>query len=494
MNIPLVLHVLGNLVLLLAAIITVPLGFAIYYDSASEIKAFIISILMAGIIGAIMKFLTKKDASSLGVREGFGIVTFGWLFCALFGAIPYWLSGYCPNFTNAYFEAMSGFTTTGSTIFQDVDILPKSILFWRSLTQWLGGMGIIVFFVAFLPALKVGGYQLFTAEAPGPKADKIKPRIADTAKLLWFIYLSLSGLLAVFLLAGGMSPFDTICHTFSTVSTGGFSTKNASIAAFNSVYIEVVLMVFMFIPGCNFIIHYQCINGKIRNVLKNSELKFFMLLLVVVTLGVTLFLLFSTDVTYHSNLKDSRYNTFFGCLRDASFQVISLCTTTGYGSADFDQWPDFCRFILVSVMFFGGCAGSTSGGMKNIRILLLIKYCIRELDYLIRPSIIKHVKIDNVSIEESVVKNTLGFFSSYVGIFIICFFILVGLQVDGTTAFSSIASSMGNIGPGLAKVGAVENYANIPFAGKWVLIFCMLAGRLEVYSIMVLFLPITWKK
>lgn len=494
MNIPLVLHVLGNLILLLAGIMLAPLGVAIYCDTSIEIFAFLLSIIAAGIIGSIMKFFTKDDSSSLRVREGFGIVTFGWLFSALFGAIPFWHSGVCHSFSNAYFESMSGFTTTGSSIIENIESLPSSILFWRSLSQWLGGMGIVVFFVAFLPALKVGGYQLFSAEAPGPKADKIKPRIAETAKLLWYIYLSISGLLFVLLVGGGMSPFDSVCHTFSTVSTGGFSTKNTSVAAFNSLYVETVIMVFMFLSACNFVIHYQCVHGKVRKVFKNSELRFFIYLLIGVILFVTLFNLFSDSLSYNAKIKDEDYYSFFGSLRDASFQVISLFTTTGYCSADFDKWPDFSRFILLFIMFFGGCAGSTSGGMKNIRILLLIKYGLRELEHLIRPRAVKYIKINKISVDENVVKNTLGFFVSYIGVFIICFFILVALKMEVITALSSVIASIGNIGPGLAGVGAVENYADIPIIGKWILIFCMLVGRLEIYSILVLFLPITWRR
>ncbi|MGR3320137.1 MAG: TrkH family potassium uptake protein [Candidatus Anammoxibacter sp.] len=494
MNIPLVLHVLGNLFLLLAGIMLAPLGVAIYFGTFAEIQAFLLPIIAAAIIGFIMKFFTKNDTSSLGVREGFGIVTFGWLSCALFGAIPFWHLGLCPGFSDAYFESMSGFTTTGSTIFSNVEILPRSILFWRSLSQWLGGMGIIVFFVAFLPALKVGGYQLFSAEAPGPKTDKIKPRIAEAAKLLWYIYLSLTGLLIIFLISGGMDTFDTICHAFSTVSTGGFSTKNASIAAFNSLYIEIVIMAFMFFSACNFVIHYQFVHGKIRKILKNSELRFFVYLLIGVVLIVTLFIFLADPSSFNAKVKDKEYYTFLGSLRYVSFQVISIFTTTGYCSADFDRWPDFCRFMLVLIMLVGGCAGSTSGGMKNIRIILLVKYSLRELGHLIRPRVVKHVKIDNVSIDEDVIKNTLGFFCSYVGIFIICFFILIGLKMEVITALSAVIASIGNIGPGLAGVGAVENYADIPVIGKWVLIFCMLVGRLEIFSILVMFLPVTWKR
>ncbi len=494
MKIPLVLHVLGNLILLLAGIMLAPFGVALYYGDSGEVRAFLLSIISAGIIGFIMKFFTKSDDASLGIREGLGIVAFGWLFCAVFGAIPYWHTGLCLGFTDAYFEAISGFTTTGSTIFTDIEALPRSILFWRSMTQWLGGMGIIVFFVAILPALKVGGYQLFSAEAPGPKTDKIKPRIAETAKILWFIYVSLTALLAVFLFFGGMSPFDTVCHAFSTVSTGGFSTKNISIAAYNSAYIDIVIIVFMFLSGCNFVIHYKCVNGRIGKVVGNSELRVFIYLVATVTIGVTLFLYFSEPQSYYSKTKGPEFESSLSCLRYAAFQVISVCTTTGYCTSDFNLWPGFCRFALLMLMFIGGCAGSTAGGIKNVRVLLMVKYGLRELEQLIKPRIVKHVKIDGESIDESIIKNTLGFFLLFMGIFAISFLILMGLNIDALTASSAVISAMGNIGPGLAGVGAVENYGHLPIAGKWVLVFCMLAGRLEIYCILMMLMPMTWKR
>lgn len=493
MNIHLILHTIGNLTIFLAGILLAPLGIAIFSGDEAEIRAFLMSIAAAGIIGSILKFMIKCDDSSLGVREGFGIVTFGWLICALFGAIPYWHCGIC-GFSDAYFESMSGFTTTGASIFGDVEALSRSILFWRSLTQWVGGMGIIVFFVAFLPALKVGAYQLFSAETSGPKTDKIKPRVAETAKMLWFIYLAISGLLFVFLIAGGMLPFDAVCHTFGAVSTGGFSTMNYSVADFNSLYIEIVLMVFMFLCGCNFALFYQCVYGKRREILKNSELRFFVCLLLSAIIIITLFMYFSESQAYHGKIKDDNYSSFFGSLRYASFQVVSIYTTTGYCSADFDLWPDICRFVLVLTMVFGGCAGSTSGGMKNIRILMLIKFGLRELERLIRPNVVKHIKIDKMSIDENIIKIALGFFVSYICIIVLCFLILISLKTEVITALTAVITCLGGVGPGLDGVGAVKNFAHLPVAGKWVLIFCMLAGRLEIYGVFVMFLPITWKR
>lgn len=494
MNIPLLLHTLGNLIILLAGIMLVPLGIAIYYKTGIEIRSFILSIATALIVGSILRFSIKAKDVSLGPREGFGIVAFGWLFCALFGALPYWYAGACESFTDAYFESMSGFTTTGASILRDVETLPKGISFWRCLTQWLGGMGIVVFFVAILPALKVGGYHLFGAEASGLKVDKIKPRIAETAKLLWFIYLSLSCLLAIFLYLGGMSPFETICHTFTIMSTGGFSTRNASIAAFNSLYIEVVTIVFMFLAACNFVLYYYCLRREINKILKDSELRFFISLVSASILIVTLFLYFNYTFSYKWGVKVEEYSTFFRSLRYAAFQVVSIISATGHCSADFDIWPDICRSLLIFLMLVGGCAGSTAGGMKIVRLLFLIKYSLRELERLIRPSIVKHIKINEVSVDEDIIKNSLAFSVSYMGIFLIASLVLVGLGTDIMTSFSAVASTMGNVGPGLAEVGPAKNYADIPFFGKWVLIFCMLVGRLEIYCVLLLFLPVTWKR
>lgn len=493
MNISLVLHTLGNLIILLAGIMLVPLGVSIYYGTGIEIRSFILSIATALIVGSILRFSSKAKDVSLGMREGFGIVALGWLSCALFGALPYWYAGVCHGFTDAYFESMSGFTTTGATIFKDVESLTNGILFWRSLTQWLGGMGIVVFFVAILPALKVGGYHLFGAEATGPKVDKIKPRIAETAKLLWIIYLSLSCLLAIFLYLGGMSPFDTICHTFTAISTGGFSTRNTSIAAFNSLYIEVITIVFMFLGGCNFALYYYCLRRDINKILKDSELRFFISLISASILIVTLFLYLSNAFFYNGGIKGEEYSTFFGSLRYAAFQVVSLITTTGYSNADFDIWPDICRLLLIFLILVGGCAGSTAGGIKNVRILFLIKYSLRELERMIRPSIVKHIKINDISVDEDIIENTLAFFISYMGIFLIASLALAGLGTDLITSFSAIASAMGNVGPGLAEVGPTKTYADISSFGKWVLIFCMLVGRLEIYCILILLLPVTWR-
>ena len=456
--------------------------------------AFVISIVASGIVGLALKFSLKPGNKDITIREGLAIVAFWWMSCAFFGALPYWLSGVCDSFCDSYFESMSGFTTTGASIFNDIEILPHGILFWRSISQWLGGMGIVVFFVAVLPNIGVGGHKLFSAEAADIITDKIKPRIAQTAKILWVIYLSLTAILIPLLWFGGMDFFDAVCHAFTTLSTGGFSTKNQSIAAYNNLFIEIVVMVFMFISACNFTLYYQLVTGRIRKVFVNSELRFFVGLVLCAICLVTLALFFFEASFFNGGVKEHKYEGVGGSLRYASFQAVSIITSTGYCTADFDIWPNFCRFFLVLLMFIGGCAGSTAGGMKVARIMLLFKSSVREMVHLIRPRAIMHVKLSGKPVSEDIITNTLGFIVIYLGLFGIFSLILTLFGTELITSFSAVASMMGNVGPGLVDVGAVKNYSEIAYPCKWVLAFCMLVGRLEIYTVILIFVPLTWKK
>ena len=456
--------------------------------------AFVISIVASGIVGLALKFSLKPGNKDITIREGLAIVAFWWMSCAFFGALPYWLSGVCDSFCDSYFESMSGFTTTGASIFNDIEILPHGILFWRSISQWLGGMGIVVFFVAVLPNIGVGGHKLFSAEAADIITDKIKPRIAQTAKILWVIYLSLTAILIPLLWFGGMDFFDAVCHAFTTLSTGGFSTKNQSIAAYNNLFIEIVVMVFMFISACNFTLYYQLVTGRIRKVFVNSELRFFVGLVLCAICLVTLALFFFEASFFNGGVKEHKYEGVGGSLRYASFQAVSIITSTGYCTADFDIWPNFCRFFLVLLMFIGGCAGSTAGGMKVARIMLLFKSSVREMVHLIRPRAIMHVKLSGKPVSEDIITNTLGFIVIYLGLFGIFSLILTLFGTELVTSFSAVASMMGNVGPGLVDVGAVKNYSEIAYPCKWVLAFCMLVGRLEIYTVILIFVPLTWKK
>jgi len=494
MKIMLVFHLLGKLLIILSGILLVPLCITLFYSEKDEIWAFTISIITSGIFGLILTLSCKYKNEDITIREAFAIVTFWWIFCAFFGALPYWISGVCNTFCDSYFESMSGFTTTGASIFKDVEILPHGILLWRSMSQWLGGMGIVVFFVAVLPAMGIGGHKLFSAETTGHTAEKIKPRIAQTAKILWIVYLSLTATVFLLFWFEGMGPFDAFCHGFATVSTGGFSTKNQSMAAFNNLSIEITAIVFMFMSACNFVIYYQIATGQFKKTLSNSELRFFVVLLLCAICFVTLALLFFDSSFYNGGIKDNKFEGTGGALRYGAFQTASIITSTGFCSADFDSWPNFCRLLLVFLMFIGGCAGSTAGGMKVARIMLLFKSSVRETFCLLRPRAIIHVKLRGKPVSKDIITNTLGFYVIFLGFFGIFSLLLIVFGNDVITSFSVVASMMNNVGPALADAGATKNYSEFAYPCKWILIFCMLLGRLEIYTVILIFLPMTWSK
>ncbi len=494
MNIPQVLYTVSNIVLMLAGILFVPLGVAFYYEDDDAIWAFIYTIIVTGILGGLSKMFVRKKTADIGIREGLAIVTFSWVLCIFLGAFPFWYSGVCATYCDAVFETTSGFTTTGSSIFKDVEILPHSILFWRAFTAWLGGMGIIVIFVALLPAMGISGYQLFSAEVSGPTADRLKPRIGETAKLLWIIYLAITASLMLALFCGGMPVFDAICHALSTVSTAGFSTKNTSIGYYNSLSLDVIIAAFMFICACNFSIYYLCFQKEFKKVLRNSELRFFTGLVLIAIVFIAFSLYFSKPASFPGGIKNACYSDLGNTFRHASFQVITASSTTGHASVDFDLWPESCRFLLVLLMFIGACAGSTGGAIKCVRIVVLLKSIRRELTRIIMPRMVKHVKINGESVSEEIIADSSVFFTVYLGIFAVCSLALMALNTDIVTAFSAVATCLANCGPGLAKVGPMANFSEISYAGKWILSFCMLLGRLEIYSLALLFLPIMWKR
>ena len=401
MNLTLTLHILGSLLLFLGVTLFAPLPFSFYYGDGVWL-AFIFSAASCFVVGGLL-FMFCKSPKELSIREGFAVVTFGWMVFAVFGALPYLISGAVASPLDAIFETMSGFTTTGSTILTEVESLPQSLLFWRSLTQWLGGMGIIVLSLAILPMLGVGGMQLFKAEVPGPTADRLKPRIQDTAKMLWGVYFLLTVIETLLLLLGGMSFFDALCHSFATLATGGFSTKNASIAFYNSSYIDGVITLFMILAGINFALHFQVLRGKAKDLFRSEELR--------VYLGI---ILIATIVIMISNWSGGVYRQFGENLRYSIFQVSSIITTTGFGTADFELWPVLAQYLLVLSMFIGGCAGSTAGGMKVARILLLFKHVQVQLFRLIHPRAIRLVKLGNRAVDKEVLQAILGFFALFV--------------------------------------------------------------------------------
>jgi trk system potassium uptake protein TrkH len=476
-----ILSVAGFLVLMLGAAMTLPLAIGILYaDGSAGTLAMCLGVTVAAGGGTYL-FFRRDRSSSLSPREGMAIVTIGWTAVGLFGALPFWLSGTC-SFTNAFFESVSGFTTTGSSIYVDPGALAKGLLFWRSMIQWLGGMGIIVLSLAILPFLGVGGMQLYKAEVPSPVPDKLKPRIRDTALILWKVYVLFSLAQVLLLVFGGMSLFDAVCHAFTTMPTGGFSTRTASIAHYNSGYFDTVFIVFMIIAGINFSLHYQMLRGRPLALWKDAECRFF--------LGVfaAMVAVVSFDVWHDI------YADLGEAIRYGAFQVASILTTTGYATADYDTWPALSRLILLLAMFIGASAGSTGGGMKCLRVMLYFKFCYKELFRLLHPHAVSRVKLTGKTVPEDVMHSVLGFLGLYTGLFAVSSVLLAALGVDFVTAFAAVAACIGNIGPGFAAVGPAENYAMIPALGKWLLVFCMLLGRLEIYTVIILLVPEFWRK
>jgi trk system potassium uptake protein TrkH len=480
MNGRLTLRILGALLLFLAAAFLVPVPFSFYYADGAG-NAFVLAAVVTLVTGTVL-FKGFKSQKELSVREGFAVVTFGWVLYAVFGALPYVFSGSIPSFLDACFETMSGFTTTGATILAEIETLPKSILLWRALTQWMGGMGFIVLSLAILPMLGVGGMQLFKAEVPGPTADRLKPRIQDTAKLLWGVYVFLTAAEGILLMIGGMPFYDAICHAFATMATGGFSVRNASVGAYGSAYIDWVITFFMFIGGVNFFLHYYALRGRVREYFSNQEFLFYLF----ITVGATGVLVILNQGTVYTSIVDN--------LRYSAFQATSILTTTGFGTADYEGWPVLAQYLLVSLMFIGGCAGSTGGGMKVVRILLLLKHAQVQLFRVIHPRAVRLVKLGDTPVDRDVMQAILGFFALFMTVFVMASFLMAAAGMDIISAGASVIATLCNIGPGLGSVGPVDNYSHIAPFGKSVLIFCMLMGRLELFTVMVLCLPSFWRK
>jgi trk system potassium uptake protein TrkH len=397
-----------------------------------------------------------------------------------FGALPLYLSQTVPSYTDAFFEITSGFTTTGASIMTNIEALPRGVLFWRSLTHWLGGMGIIVLYLALLPALGNNAFQLYRAESPGITAERLQPRIKETAKVLWTVYFLLTFLETSLLMFGGMPFFDSLCHTFGTMATGGFSTKNASIGFYNS-HIQWVIIVFMFLAGTNFMLHFQALRGNIKAFFKSEEFRWYFSLVVIF---ITLFAI----VLKSQSLSISPE-------REAAFQVISILTTTGFATANFDAWPHVLRFMLILLMFIGGCGGSTGGGLKVVRVFSAIKIACRSVIQAVFPNAVIPVRFNSIPLSSRLVLAVVSYFVIFMLLFSLgTVLITITEECDLVTAFSASIASLSNIGPGLGRVGATQNYAWLSIPGKWVLVFLMLAGRLELYSILILFVPSTWKK
>ena len=489
MHVKTILNILGAMLALTGFTMVVPALIAWGYNEP-DLVGHLQSMGICMGIGIPVWLFTRKSRS-LNNKDGFVIVTLSWLLVALAGAMPFYLSGAIPNFTDAWFESMSGVTTTGATIIGNPNTLPHlpngieslnhGVLYWRSFIQWIGGMGIIVFTIAILPLLGAGGIQLFKAEVPGPVADKIRPRVKETAKILWMVYVGLTAAEAILLSISGMSWFDAICHSFTTMPTGGFSTQNASIAAYTNPAIHYIIILFMFIAGVNFSLHFRSLTGNIKICFKDPEFLAYIGIMFAATLFIFLNIASAQGEWTHDNFLSSL------------FQSVSTLTTTGYGSADYEIWPFFSQYLILILMFIGGMGGSTGGGMKVARIILLVKYAATETRRMLHSRAIIPIRIGDRYIGEDVVRNTLGFFLFYMSIFGITALILTTLNLDIESAIGAAASAIGNIGPGLGAFGPTDNYALLHPMGKWMLTFCMLLGRLEIFTIMVLFSRTFWK-
>jgi trk system potassium uptake protein len=488
--------VLGALIFFLGIALLLPAGVAWLYGEPGMISFGISALLGIGGGGALWFFLRPRE--DIKAREGFAIVALTWLVLSLLGALPFVLSGVLPSFTDAFFETMSGLTTTGATVLggastPHIEDLPHAFLFWRSFSQWLGGMGIIVLTLAVLPLLGVGGMQLFRAEVSGVTVDKLTPRVAETAKRLWIIYIGFTAA-QILLLLPAMSPFEAVNHAFTTMATGGYSTRNGSIADFESAYVEWVIVLFMFLAGVSFVLHFRLFRGDALPVLRSSELRLYTGIALVGILLVFLNL-FSTDALAGvQGDQQLRIDSAGEAFRTAAFQVVSIMTTTGFGTSNYSIWPPLAMGVIFTLFFVGGMAGSTGGGIKIIRLLLLFKNVSRNFRQLIHPRAVLPLRFDGKAVSPEIWSTVTAFFSLYLGMILVGTLLLTALGLDLVSAFSAAFSSAGNVGPAFGTVGPIDNYAHVPSAGKWILSFMMMAGRLEVFTVVILFVPAFWRK
>lgn len=479
-NIKMIAALTGTLMMLVGCMMALSLVIALAYDE--PLSPLIISATITLIFGFALRSLKRKSKNrDVKKRDGFLIVATGWLAMSLFGTLPYLLSGAIPNFVDALFETVSGFSTTGATILTDIEAMPKYLLFWRSMTHWLGGMGIIVLTIAILPLLGVGGMQLFVAEAPGVTPDKLSPRITETAKRLWLIYFLLTALESILLWVAGMTYFDAINHAMATMATGGFSTKNASIAHYAQPAIHYIITVFMFLAGTNFTLLYLGFSGRVRPLLRNEEFRKYAINILIVAGFVSVGLIFFNGYVPEK------------AIRSAFFQVISIITTTGFITDNYLLWPNFLSFIIFILLFTGGSTGSTSGGIKMMRLIVMVKNSFLELRRQLHPNAVLPVRLNGKAVPQSITNNIAGFVLIYLTIFFMGSLVMSMMGLDFMTATGSVAATLGNIGPGIGNVGPVDNFSAIPTGGKVFLSFLMLLGRLELFTILVLFMPHFWK-
>lgn len=479
MHFRMILHTLGTVVLLLALTMVFPLFWAIW-DQSPGVMAFVVSILVTAGVGLLMKMV--RPSGNLSRRDGFAIVGFGWLLIAGLGALPLYLSGVTPSYTDAFFESMSGFTTTGATILSNLEAVPREVLFWRSLSHWLGGMGIILLSLAIFPILPTG-ITLFQAEVPGLAPERILPRLKQTAVAMWLIYAALSLLQMVALSLAGLSFFESLIHTLGTVSTGGFSSRDLSVQAFANGTVEWVVTIFMFLSGVNFTLYYRLFRRKsLQRSFAATEFKWYGMII-----------LSAAALIAYSLMAGMGFSPA-AAVRHGLFQAVSVCTTTGFASANFDTWPSLAKGVLFLLMFVGGCTGSTAGSLKVARVVLLFKYALRRIRQTARPRLVIQTRFGETAVPDRILHETLSFFFLYIALFLGGVLIIMGTGEEMLTSISAAAAAIGNVGPGFAGVGPAANYAHLHPVAKWVLSFLMLAGRLEILTVLILLTPGFWRR
>lgn len=480
-NFKTIIRIIGILLLLETVMFLVCSSVSFYYRESDMLDFWKAGGITAG-IGLLLAALGKGGERQLTRRDGYVLVSFAWVAFSLFGMLPFYIGGYIPDIANAFFETMSGFSSTGATILDDIESLPHGILFWRSMTQWIGGLGIIMFTIAVLPIFGVSGLQVFAAEASGPTHDKVHPRIGITAKWIWSIYTGITTLLVCLLMLGGMDWFDSICHAFATTGTGGFSTKQASVAYYNSPYIEYVISIFMFISGINFTLVLLFVNRKFKKFISNAELKFYFSSVVFFTAVIAIALYYTSPMGMEESFRKSL------------FQVISLHTSTGFATDDYMQWSPVLWGLLTIIMLMGACAGSTTGGLKCIRMVILTKVSRNEFKHILHPNAILPVRINKQVISSSIVSTVLAFCFIYITIIVISTLLMMTMGVGAEESIGCVISSIGNMGPGLGETGPAYSWNALPDAAKWLLSLLMLLGRLELFTVLLLFTPDFWKR
>ena len=482
LNFKIIYKVIGTLLFIEAAMMSLCMALAIYMGDDDSL-AFAASVVITVLGGILFKFFGRNSENSLGRREAYLLVTLTWIIFSLFGSLPFLVSGYIPDFTNAYFETISGFTTTGCSILDDVEILPHGLLFWRTMTQWIGGLGIVFFTIAILPMIGSGGVKLFAAEASVVNRDKVNPRIGITAKWIWSIYIGLTISQAFLLFFSGMNVFDSICHALTTCSTGGFSTKQASIAYFQSPRIEYITICFMFLSGINYsLLYVALLRGKLKRLMSNTEFQYYVCIMVIAVVIVTIGLLVGGESGFEESF------------RKALFQVVAIQTSTGFMSDDYMLWTPSLWMLLSMLMIVGSCAGSTSGGIKCVRIAIMSKVAHNEFRHFVHPNAVIPVRINRQVVSVNTKNIVLAFIFTYLVVLFVCWLLLMALGMNFTEAYGAVVSCLGNTGPALGSCGPAYSYSAIPTAAKWACSALMLTGRLELFTILLLFLPSFWKR